>query len=374
MNRLVFIAMIIAVAGLFGCGEEMPEALDGNGRVNVVVVDTTGLFPGGTPGIPMVLDSVEVRIKSRTHEFMNVAYTDQDGRAAFDDLVSGTYELFARREVMIDNNEKLFTGGFAMPLKGYESVDSTVTVNLISTSKLMINEVFYAGSDASSFYFYDQYVELYNASADTMYLDGMILTRQMQSAYPDMDEVSFIRALYAYQFPGTPVTGREHPIAPGQYVVVAADAVNHKQWCPKSIDLSHADWEFFNPLSSDYDNPAVPNVVNINQASKVDYMINLSHNAVCLTTGEPGSYTFYEDEEHRYFMIEVSTVVDGIEYASNSTVTKELTSRVDAGFAGLGCTRYSGKSTERRVIGLDTNDSSFDFDLTTPTPGYSHVQ
>jgi len=275
---------------------------------------------------------------------------------------------------VIENSEKLFTGGFAMPLKGFESVDSTVAVNLISTSDLMINEVFYAGSDASTYYFYDQYVELYNASADTMYLDGMILTRQMQTAYPDMEEVSFIRALYAYQFPGTPVTGRQHPIAPGQFVLCAADAVNHKQWCPKSIDLSHADWEFFNPLSSDYDNPAVPNIVNINMASKVDFLINLSHNGVCLTTGEPGSYTFYEDEEHRYFMIEVSTVVDGIEYASNSTVTKELTRRVDPGFAGLGCTRYSGQSTERRVVGLDTNDSSFDFGLTEPTPGYSHAQ
>jgi hypothetical protein len=371
------VALLIACAALvplvFGCGEDRPSALDGDGRLTFTVVDTTGLLPGETPGVPMPLDSTEVRLKSRSHEFTTIGRTDADGVVVFDGLVSGWYEVFARKEAMIENNKKLFTGGFDLTLKGYQAIDSTVTVKLISTSDLMINEIFYAGSDASSFYFYDQYVELYNAAADTMYLDGMILTRQLQTAYPDQDEVPYVRALYAYQFPGTPVTGRQHPIAPGQFVVIASDAVNHTQWCKKSIDLSHADWECFNPLSADYDNPAVPNIVNINPASKVDYMINLVHNAVVLATGESYEYAEYDVGKYN-FLIPISTIVDAVEYASSSTSTKELTSRVDAGFAGVGNTRYSGQSAERRVIGLDTNDSSFDFVITVATPGYSHAQ
>ena len=48
---------------------------------------------------------------------------------------------------------------------------------------------------------------------------------------------------------------------------------------------------------------------------------------------------------------------------------------VYAGFAGLGNSKYSGQSTERRELGLDTNDSTFDFELSArPTVGYSHVQ
>jgi hypothetical protein len=374
MRRVASLIVCAALALLAaGCGEDMPGAVDGNGRLGFVVVDTAGLLPGGEPGIPTPLDSAEVRLKSRSHEFIVVGQTDENGAVEFAGLVSGWYEVFARKEALIENNEKLFTGGFDLTLKGYESIDSTVTVNLISTSDLMINEIFYAGSDASSFYFYDQYVELYNASADTMYLDGMILTRQLQSAYPDQDEVPYVRALYAYQFPGTPVTGRQHPIAPGQFLVIAADAVNHTQWCKPSIDLSHADWECFNPLSSDYDNPAVPNLVNINPASKVDYMINLVHNAVVLATGESYEYAEYDVGKYN-FLIPISTIVDGVEYASSSTSTKELTARVDAGFAGVGNTRYSGQSTERRVLGLDTNDSSFDFVITKATPGYTHAQ
>jgi len=49
--------------------------------------------------------------------------------------------------------------------------------------------------------------------------------------------------------------------------------------------------------------------------------------------------------------------------------------RFDAGFAGLGCAKYSAASTERREIGMDVNNSTFDFILLEgPTIGYSHVQ
>jgi hypothetical protein len=50
-----------------------------------------------------------------------------------------------------------------------------------------------------------------------------------------------------------------------------------------------------------------------------------------------------------------------------------MTVRIDAGFAGIGVLRYSGYSTERRELGLDTNDSTFDFlNLVHPTPGFFH--
>lgn len=373
MNTILRALICIACVSLLACSEDMPGAPDGRGTVTVMVVDSSGLLPGSVPGVPFALDSAEVRLKSRSHEFNTLTYTGQDGVAEFEKLVSGTYDIFARRQVLLENNEKLFTGGFTFNLSGDQSMDGTVMVKLIAASDLMINEVFYCGSDYSSFYFYDQYVELYNAADTTMYLDGIILTRQAQTYYPDQDEVPYVRAIYAYQFPGTPVTGREYPIEPGQFVVIAADAIDHSVWNAKSVDLSNADWECFNPLGSDYDNPAVPNIVNIVPDKGVDYMINLSHNAVVIATG--AEYSYYEyDEGKLYVLIPIETIIDGIEYASRSSVTKELTARVDAGFAGLGCTKYSGQSTERRELGLDTNDSSFDFVLIEhPTPGWSHL-
>jgi len=62
-----------------------------------------------------------------------------------------------------------------------------------------------------------------------------------------------------------------------------------------------------------------------------------------------------------------------VEYSANGTKQKELTTRVDAGFAGVGISKYSGKSVERRLPGFDTNNSNLDFvNVDHPTPGYQH--
>jgi hypothetical protein len=374
MRGVYYLLILVLVVVPAGCAVEAPEVLDGGASITVVVVDSSGLLPGSTPGVPIAVDSADISLKSKSHEFSATTTTDDNGLATFGPLVTGWYTLFTHRDVMIENNEKTFTGGFDVFVSGDEAVDDSVYVNLIATSDLMINEIFYCGSDRSIFYFYGQFVELYNASADTLYLDGMIITRQSQTYYPDQDEVDFVRAIYAYQFPGTPVTGKQYPIAPGEFVVIAADAIDHTVYAPMSVDLSNADWECFNPLGSDYDNPAVPNIVSINPSSRVDFLINLSHNGVVLASGEEYSIQDREGSTD-YVIIPIYTILDGIEYASNSSVTKELTARVDAGFAGLGCTKYSGQSTERRELGLDTNDSSFDFVLIPgPTPGYSHAE
>jgi len=241
----------------------------------------------------------------------------------------------------------------------------SITVN----EGLRINEIYYAGSCASSFYFYDQFVELYNNSEDTLYLDGMIVTRQLSTVDPSMEDVDYVRAIYAFQFPGTPVTGREHPVAPGQFVVIAADAIDHRPFCPSAVDLSTADWEMFNALGNDYDNPSVPNLVNIMPNRTSDYMINLVHNAVVLANGSEHSM-----DADGYLRIPIRAIVDGVEYSSNAAVSKEMTIRVDAGFAGIGITRYAGYSTERKVPGLDTNNSTVDFVVILhPTPGYQHA-
>ena len=50
-----------------------------------------------------------------------------------------------------------------------------------------------------------------------------------------MEQKDYVSAIYVFQLKGT---GKQYPIAPGQYAVIAADAVNHKQWCVNSPNLS----------------------------------------------------------------------------------------------------------------------------------------
>jgi hypothetical protein len=372
---LLLVMLVITV----GCGEDKPLAPDGNSAINIAIVDTSGFFPGSVSGEPMLVPGVSVSIQARTQEYVD-AMQSEDGVADFSELPAGEYSIFARKKNVIIEipdvgfQTVVFSGFADVRVEGPETLSDTLYVSWTKANGLLINEIFYAGSNRSSFYFYDQFVELYNSSEDTLYLDGCIITRNYPTVLGDLEEIDFARAIHAFQFPGTPLTGKQYPIYPGQYVVIAADAIDHSLYSTGSVDLSGSDWEMFNPLGSDYDVLDVPNLVNIMPDKTIDYMINLSHNAVVLATGEEYGFETYDDDKLR-LTLPLYTIIDGVEYASSSDKTKELTMRVDAGFAGIGCTKYSGQSTERREIGIDANNSTFDFILiSAPTPGYSHVQ
>src|SRR5690606_12398047 len=53
--------------------------------------------------------------------------------------------------------------------------------------------------------------------------------------------------------------GTQYPVAPGRAVVVATDAIDHREY--GGLDLSRVDFEFIGP--ADVDNPAVPNLVSV---------------------------------------------------------------------------------------------------------------
>ncbi len=376
MSRSIAIVAIFMMAFAAGCGMEKPEEPDGSGSVQVTVTDTSGAF-GGVPGEPFPVDSASVSIQGRTIVYNAAGLSDETGRISFDMLAAGSYSVFVRREVKIGLGKKVLTGFGDIAIRGEDVAHKNVLVKSVLVSDLMISEVFYAGSCGSSFYFYDQYVEVYNAAADTLFLDNVIVTRQAQMKDPELETRDYTRAVYAFQLHGT---GRQYPIAPGQHVVIAADAINHKQFCVNSPNLSLTNpmlsrlpgepyklYETFNALGNDYDVPGVPNFDNIMPGRTTDLLINLSHNAIVIAEGG-----VYPVDENNYLCIPIEKVIDGVEYASNPyTTTKEMTVRIDAGFAGVGITKYSGQSTERREPGLDTNNSTFDF-VVIPyaTPGY----
>jgi hypothetical protein len=113
------------------------------------------------------------------------------------------------------------------------------------------------------------FLELYNNADTTVYLDGMVIAEGFNVPY---DYPLFPCAGYAHfnndplgvwtrffaQFPGT---GRQHPLPPGQSVVVATDAIDHRQIYPDGTDLSHAEYEFRG--IADVDNPAAIDVEDI---------------------------------------------------------------------------------------------------------------
>jgi len=117
-------------------------------------------------------------------------------------------------------------------------------------------------------YRYGQFIELYNNSDTTIYLDGKVVVRgqifgvrdrvprfpcdDMQEWQADPDG---IWTKYIEAFPGS---GRTYPLAPGRTVVVATDAVDHREFHPGLQDLSRAEFEFIGP--ADVDNPSAANM------------------------------------------------------------------------------------------------------------------
>ncbi len=366
---------------LNGCGKKKPTVSEGLGAIQVKIgfdiTARTFIDPD-----TMRIDSVEVTwLDIYGRRCRHPYYSDSKGEVYIDSLFSGKYKIDALRVYSFGEGKNIkFSGAM-------ENV-ATVSMNEIPicqinlryvSSGIKINEIYYAGPYTNELYYDDQYIELYNPEDDTLYLDGMIISRvgnsSLSSSGPpqyygqdndgdgDIDKIVLIA-----QFPGTPKTGREYPIAPGQFVVCACTPIDHRQYCPTSVDLSQAGFEFYNPISTrDADYPGVPNITNIYENRTTIFMINLGADVIILGDG---SDVYFADG------IDISSIVDGVEYRSSvpSTGIKYLTPLVDQGYSGIGLQKYNGLSIERIIPGYDTNNSTNDFEIIAhATPGYHHT-
>jgi hypothetical protein len=357
-----WIIPIIAILILASCFLSLDKPTQKDGLVNIAIIVKVDTSDGMERAInvPVTLETYDYNIETLYDT------TDSNGRAEFRNIPYASYT--ARSFIDIDKTRKI---GGAVNVDvfagdGYDSmkVDS---IEMGSYRGLKINEMYSAGPINNIFYFYDQFFELYNNSDTSVYLDGMVFLRLGTSElFSDSLKVTNI-----YQFPGTPKTGREYSMGPKEFVVLAMRAFNHNigPLKGKTVDLSNADWEFYNMIEPGaYDNPNVPNITTNNgqvvQRSKVDFMVGVTGDGIALCDG-----TDYDQTDG----IDVNTVIDCIETSSSPNHTKEVPYALDAAYGGIGLVRYSGQSVERLWPGFDTNNSSIDFIIRAkPTPGYQY--
>ena len=319
------------------------------------------------------LNSIPVTIKTYDYNITSFSgITDSGGAVSFENIPWAEYLITIKSTAIVssalDSNAMDTVTVIASTLitpTDSSNNENTITDTIYTIASgaqpgLKINELYTVGPPNRSYYFSDQFFELYNSSKDTVYLDGMLFVR----IYIMLEWPSSI-----FQFPGEPLTGREYPVPPGVFVVVALDAMDHTNIpnfpLPESVDLSHADWEFKNSMDyGDYDNPNVPNIDNIEVGCRTDFGIGLTMDVILLTDGSDLNYIDG---------VAIESIVDGVEYASFSTHIKDVEKEVDRGFGGVGLIKYSGQSLERVAVGFDSNNSSVDFEIIDhPTPGYQH--
>lgn len=347
----VFIWLIIGFLFFSSCFKEKPLQYDGALSIILFVK-----FEGKT------LTSLPVSLK--TYDYNITVFTDttdSSGMVVFEDLPWANYQVNVQSKILSPFDS---TGMDIVLAIGYEFLymgdeDRFVdTLNVIASGAepgLKINELYICGAPCY-LYWYDQYFELYNSSEDTVYLDGIVACRMGNM---------LANITYIFQFPGEPLTGREYPVPPDSFVVLAIDAYNHTEYCSESINLSNADWEFRNSMDyGDFDNPDVPNIENIEVGHHLDFLPSLGSDVILIADGSDVDYLDGMD---------IESVIDCVEYSSSSEHIKEIESELDRGFAGVGKVRYSGQSLERIAPGFDTNNSTLDFEIIPhPTPGYQH--
>ena len=131
----------------------------------------------------------------------------------------------------------------------------------------VISEIFFRGTsrDGSIVYNRDQYFKITNNSDQTLYADSIII---MESAFRNDNPQTYLKDLRndgfaanaIYMIPGN---GNDVPVKPGESLLIALNAKDHKAVSSTSFDLSKADFEFYDESKvsiKDEDNPSVKNL------------------------------------------------------------------------------------------------------------------
>lgn len=187
-------------------------------------------------------------------------------------LPSGTYHIIAEGSIVYSNNAELTeakVGGVQTSLVINGSQQSkTLDIALKSgSSDLILEEVFFTGTKTpqGAMYFGDQYFKITNNTDQVLYADGMLL---IQSAFMTNEKQDYSpnimgSAMSAGAIIRIPGAGTDYPVQPGASIIIAEDAINHKEFNPLSVNLSHANFQIFKEDSDDIDNPAIPKMVNV---------------------------------------------------------------------------------------------------------------
>ena len=188
-------------------------------------------------------------------------------------LKAGLYDLLLDATITVPGDSvdsrhiTGYTQSVAVGTNGAGPVNITAFENRVADD-FVIEEVFFAGTlqPSGNQYYGDDYVKIYNNTDHVLYADGLTLleskfvTTEKFDYYPDiMNEYMTVQALYTI-----PGSGTDHPVQPGQSLLIADTGIDHRVANPNSFDLSGADFEWYDlstkPAHMDIDSPTVPNL------------------------------------------------------------------------------------------------------------------
>lgn len=202
------------------------------------------------------------------------------------------------------------------------------------TDPIKINEVHYdpLGAPAPA----NEFVELYNAGPDTLYLDGAVITDEGNSG---TNEATF-------RFPGTP-GGTSIPLAPSGFMLLVPDATG--------TPYPAVAFEFY-AGAGDTDDPGVPNITKTSGLANNLSLANGGDGLTLSTGASTGN------------VIPCGEVVDGMSWETGGGDTTAQSNSVCADPAPHPGVGAGALSLQRKPDGADTDNSAADFfpDLMSP--------
>ncbi len=309
-------------------------------------------------------------------------------------LVQGQYTATLTARVKDDATAQI--SGYAT-FDLFEEKQVNIDLSLSYKSPLVFKTIYSTGG--AQYYVLDSYVEIVNNSDEVQYLDGLMLACPLgnlkqesawQVAFPDKYN-SGQGAVLA--FPGN---GTDYPLQPGEFIVLADQAMNHKlaygtdeskkEEYQKSPDLSGANWEKYYG-NGDTDNENVPNmkVVYTNNKSMKMWAFGVTGRAYMLirlpegmtpeqfaadennysTTPNTSATTLFMLFPSKYVLDAVDIYGNGVAAESNYPffLAKDDAKGVEASpsYAGKCVRRKVEKIVNGRVYYKDSNNSSVDF-------------
>ena len=394
-------------------------------------------------------DSALVKITNLTSGTVNQAYSDAQGIAYFASLSPGNYTITASITIGAASysllsgayvaDDVVFNGNITGQSVAATISEAPVVLTAGKIGDWVFKQVYYAGSNTSrGASFRDQFVEIYNNSNKVLYADSLYFGQVYgvagtgnnaatpgylpnsqydwsksigQTAARANEDYVYVKSLFMISG-----TGKDHPVNPGESIIIAQTALNHTQPYALTggttqgitdptltIDLSGANFEgylvdyrrsIFIPTTSsptfsaykwDIDNPSVPNLKVILASSMQDLLLdNLGRDALIIFKApagqDPAQWPAYPSPVEttvtsttvKYPQIPIRHVIDAVELqrvVETARVPKRLQNSLDAGPANVSAGEYSSQSlvrkTARTVAGRkilkDTNHSANDF-------------
>lgn len=330
-------------------------------------------------------DTYTVKFTNFEENYELISTAGASGTVTVTDIIPGRYSIVVSGEISDKGFTYFYSGSLANILITEDNKTMTVDMAASKAGSLILKEIYFNGS--TGYYFKDQFYEIYNNGNEVQYVDKLCIgnmeplqasTTVYHWLVPDEKPENYIYIRAAWQIPGD---GDDYPVQPGESIIIAQGARNHKTIMETSpVDLSGAEFETF--IVNQTVNPDNPNSVNMDMVvpfgvAGTQWLVTVFGGAYAIffPEGEIDGNTWVSPQGYstKAKEIPIDWVVDAVEIVNNGTKVsqKRVPTVLDAGATFTGAT-YDGRSVSRkvkeiredgRIIYMDTNNSTEDFQL-----------